>query len=328
MPGRVIRRNLTPPATTRSRAEMPQGAGSGVDEGDNGGEGIMPSEPLDGRCAAMTKAGTPCKRQSATGRAVCASHRGTESDASVAQSGVSIGDQSQHRDSELKTAMPTPDAVTTQANKAGSRTASAAGPTSDQVRSDFCRSCGGMMTGARFCGNCGTSVESPDVASHPGEIEIGTVGPRGRLAVSGKGVALVTLVAVIVVGAVVGGWAVLSRATSSTHTIRGDMSLMDSDSFRGRRTGGACSGSGGYADIDEGTTVSIKNESGTLIGSGSLDAGTIVSDTLGACVFPFNVEGVKDASFFQVEVSHRGGLSYSKKEIEAKSWTVDATLGA
>lgn len=86
------------------------------------------------------------------------------------------------------------------------------------------------------------------------------------------------------------------------------MSLIDSDSFRGRSTGGACSGSGGYADIDEGTTVSIKNESGTLIGSGSLDAGTIVSDTLGACVFPFNVDGVEDASFFQGAANASGPL--------------------
>lgn len=147
-----------------------------------------------------------------TGKAVCASHRGPDGDTAVAQRGASTGDQPQQCDSEPKTA--TPASVITQA-KAGSRTASAADPTSEQVPSDFCRTCGAMMTGARFCGNCGTSVDSPAVASHPGEIELGTVGPGGRLAVSRKGVALVTLVAVIVVGTVAGAWAVLSRATSS-----------------------------------------------------------------------------------------------------------------
>ena len=161
----------------------------------------------------------------------------------------------------------------------------------------------------------------------PGDIELGAVEPGGRLTVSRRGIITVTVLAVLVVGVAVAGWALVGRATESTHTITGDMTLVDLDEFLYLDDGDSCSGSGGYGDIDAGTTVNVKDQSGTLIGSGSLGPGKATSK-LSACVFPFEIEGVKDAKFFQVEVSRRGGLSYSKADMEGMDWTVHASLGA
>jgi len=191
---------------------------------------------------------------------------------------------------------------------------------------DFCTSCGASIAGMRFCGNCGTTAGGG--TRRHGDIEVGAVDSGGRVTVSRKGIITVTVIALVVVGLAGTAWAVLGRATERTHTIRGEMTLMDYDSFRRMSAGSSCSGDGGYSDMDEGATVSVKNQSGTLIGSGHLGAGKIEGDVLKACVFPFEVKGVKDAQFFQVEVGRRGGLSYSKADMEQKDWTVSASLGS
>lgn len=190
---------------------------------------------------------------------------------------------------------------------------------------EFCTSCGAAVAGMRFCANCGAAIGAG--ARRHGDIEVGAVEPGGRVTVSRKGIITVTVIAVAVVGIAAAAWALVGRATEDTHTIKGDMTLIDSDRFRRYDVGDACSGSGGYGDIDEGTTVSVKDQKGTLIGSGRLGPGKIEGSVLKTCVFPFEVTGVKDAQFFQVEVSRRGGLSYSKSEMEKNGWTVHASLG-
>jgi hypothetical protein len=191
----------------------------------------------------------------------------------------------------------------------------------------FCTSCGTPTSGLKYCGNCGTAVGG--VARRAGDIDVGGVDPGGRLTISRKGVITVTIIALLVVGVAAAAWAVLGRATEKHHTVKGEMTLNDYGSFRYDKIGDSCSGDGGYSDIDEGATVSVKNQSGTLIGSGRLGPGTVQGgSTLKWCVFPFEVGGVKDAEFFQVEVSHRGGLSYSKAEMQANDWTVHASLGS
>ena len=192
--------------------------------------------------------------------------------------------------------------------------------------SEFCTNCGAPIAGLRFCGNCGTAVGFG--SRRHGDIEVGAVDPGGRVTVSRKGVITVTVIALVVVGLAGAAWAVLGRATERSHTIKGEMTLIDYDSFRRMSVGASCSGDGGYSDIDEGATVSVRNQSGTLIGSGHLGAGKIEGDVLKACVVPFEVTGVKDAEFFQVEVSRRGGLSYSKADMEQRGWTVSASLGS
>jgi len=192
---------------------------------------------------------------------------------------------------------------------------------------EFCTNCGAAIGGLRFCGNCGTAVAGE--GRRAGDIEVGGVDSGGRVTVSRKGVIAVTVIALLVVGIAAAAWAVVGRATESSHTVKGEMTLNDFKSFRYDKIGDSCSGDGGYSDIDEGATVSVKNQSGTLIGSGRLGPGTVQGgSTLKWCVFPFEVGGVKDAQFFQVEVSRRGGLSYSKADMEKNDWTVHASLGS
>ena len=123
-------------------------------------------------------------------------------------------------------------------------------------------------------------------------------------------------------------WATLGPGAEPVHTITGEMALRDSDRFD-YDVGDSCSGSGGYSDIAQGAPVTVKNQSGTVIGSGSLGPGTIEGDTTAvrACVFPFQVDDVSDAEFFQVEISRRGVLSYSKADMEANGWTLHFSLG-
>lgn len=115
-----------------------------------------------------------------------------------------------------------------------------------------------------------------------------------------------------------------------SHTITGKMELLgDAESVSGSAMGQPCSGLGGYSDMDAGADVTVKDQDGSLIATGSLGPGEIsfLEDPFRACAFRFTVNGVPDASFYEVEVGRRGGLTYSKAEMEAQDWTVEASLG-
>lgn len=78
----------------------------------------------------------------------------------------------------------------------------------------------------------------------------------------------------------------------------------------------------GYSDLTDGTVVSIKDQTGTLLGSGVLSNGT-----LGAGVtFDFTVADVPEAEFYQVEIADRGELPYSLQQLEDAYWTVAASI--
>lgn len=96
--------------------------------------------------------------------------------------------------------------------------------------------------------------------------------------------------------------------------------------------GGDCSTDGGYADIRQGAQVTVTDESGTVVGVGSLAAGTTaeVSDALDMplamkCEFDFSVLEVPDGHpFYSVEVSHRGQLRYQRTALDK---ALELTLG-
>jgi hypothetical protein len=98
------------------------------------------------------------------------------------------------------------------------------------------------------------------------------------------------------------------------HRVEGSFSLPRRD----------CQSSGGGEDIGPGTSVTIRNESGSNIGTGSLGAGVGAS---GGCAYPFAINGVPDAKFYRVEVSHGGEAEYSLAEMESNGWTVIVSLG-
>jgi len=68
---------------------------------------------------------------------------------------------------------------------------------------------------------------------------------------------------------------------------------------------------------------------GVVIASSSLLFGTIVEDpTFGDdCKFKFVVKNVPPTDFYRIEVSHRGQLTFTHDEFEARGWTVDFELG-
>jgi hypothetical protein len=78
--------------------------------------------------------------------------------------------------------------------------------------------------------------------------------------------------------------------------------------------GGECAGQGRVADIRRGAIVTVYDASGAIIGTGQLEAG---AGTDGSCVFPFAIDDVRVGDFVQVEVAHRGRLTYSADEVAA-----------
>lgn len=97
------------------------------------------------------------------------------------------------------------------------------------------------------------------------------------------------------------------------HRVEGSFSMPRSD----------CQGSGGHDDIGPGTMVTIRNESGSTIATGSLGAGR--GD--GGCNYAFAINGVPDAKFYRIEVSHGGEVEYSLAEMESDEWIVIVSLG-
>jgi hypothetical protein len=119
----------------------------------------------------------------------------------------------------------------------------------------------------------------------------------------------------------------LLSAACGSSTLHGSVTLTTSDGLS--RSGSACSGTGGYEDLTGGAPVTITNESGAIIATGSLDAG--VSDATYptvVCHFAYTISNVPAAKFYTVEVSHRGGLTYSQEQLDANGWKSDATIGS
>ena len=54
------------------------------------------------------------------------------------------------------------------------------------------------------------------------------------------------------------------------------------------------------------------------LGSSSYDVG---------CTYKFTIPALPDSDFYKVEVSHRGGITYSKADLEAQGWSVSTSLG-
>lgn len=86
--------------------------------------------------------------------------------------------------------------------------------------------------------------------------------------------------------------------------------------------GFACAGIRGYGDIGPGSSVTIKNESGTLLAKGAIDSSR-GDDT--SCILAFKVFDVPaGARFYKLEISHRGEMSYTEAEVKQG---VDVSLG-
>jgi hypothetical protein len=137
-----------------------------------------------------------------------------------------------------------------------------------------------------------------------------------------------------------GGGGNAEHPTPTSRTIRGTFTLHDASA--GWHEGHSCQGDGGYLDISPGTQVTLKDASGTIIGTsrllsgkglpeglnGDLDlvAGVWTADSF-HCEFPFEVTDIPPSDFYSIEISHRGQINYSAKDLDAAGWLLELTLG-
>jgi hypothetical protein len=153
--------------------------------------------------------------------------------------------------------------------------------------------------------------------------------PR-RIVGAGTLLALVLTLALASVSAVSSSVAGAATAKSDQHTIIGYLSLQEAGGY----FLGPCHGSGGYVDIDQGTPVTVRDESGDVIGEGKFGTGKPTGAAIGgklgyhsACVFKFVVRNVPVSATYTFQVSKRGGLTYTYQELARSKWQLGAVLG-
>ncbi|MEO9126902.1 MAG: hypothetical protein ABI262_19790 [Microcoleus sp.] len=109
---------------------------------------------------------------------------------------------------------------------------------------------------------------------------------------------------------------------SFNHNIKGSLTLKDD--FFGE-VGQFCDGRGGYGDIKSGRQVLVKDHKGETIATGELGIGKIISDN--HCQFALEVNGIRKAEFYTIQIGRRGDLTYSYQEMEDKNWELNVSLG-
>ncbi|MGH3437921.1 MAG: hypothetical protein ACRDRN_15815 [Sciscionella sp.] len=132
----------------------------------------------------------------------------------------------------------------------------------------------------------------------------------------------------VIIGACTVGTAWLATAAArgvsgaDSFTLHGTMSLRTNyHDVTSVRTG--CRGSGGYADISDGTAVTVYNANDAVIATGDLENATSNGN---GCESDIQVPGVPAGNtFYQVEVSHRGKITVSAHN--AESGKVAVSLG-
>lgn len=136
----------------------------------------------------------------------------------------------------------------------------------------------------------------------------------------------VVAVSAVVALAGCGGEAAAGNASPAGHTLTVEFTLTVSDS------GGSCEGGqGGYSDIDPTTAVTVYDAAGKVVGAAPL--GTDCLDTFGDTADPSTaawttkVPGIPDSKFYQVEVGHRGKLTFSRAQLAGADWTAQTSLG-
>jgi hypothetical protein len=117
-----------------------------------------------------------------------------------------------------------------------------------------------------------------------------------------------------------------TEVPETTYTLTGEISLLGLDnSFT--LTAPSCVGDGGYDDFREGTGVTVRDQAGAIIATGSLTGGRRPGSSGNSCAFLFTIPGVPYSAFYSVEVSHRGELEYSFEEMESMGWHLQLEIG-
>lgn len=91
------------------------------------------------------------------------------------------------------------------------------------------------------------------------------------------------------------------------------------DAMKTGRTYACPEGSGGgYEDIARGGQVVIRDGNGSILATTSLLGGTL---GVHGCTFAYSAH-VPDVPFYEVTVTHRGALTYSKQQLAASRWHI------
>lgn len=107
-----------------------------------------------------------------------------------------------------------------------------------------------------------------------------------------------------------------------TFTMDGAMLLNSYDDVSSTTDGG-CTGTGGYSDISEGTTLTVYDAEENVLAVGRLGQSTSSGS---GCLFYFTVDDVpKEQKFYRVEVAHRGKVTFSAEQ--ATSGDIEMSLG-
>ena len=121
------------------------------------------------------------------------------------------------------------------------------------------------------------------------------------------------------------GSAIVLDGAKPPYEIRGEFTLKEGS---GKMGVPGCSGTGGYDDIEYGLSVTVRDGSGHVLGTGRLGEGKLVGSYLPkSCIFEFSVGGLPEVKFYAVEVGRRGELIYSFEEMRATNWRVAFSLG-
>jgi hypothetical protein len=102
--------------------------------------------------------------------------------------------------------------------------------------------------------------------------------------------------------------------------------------FPHRNYGGPCKGADvDYPDIRQGTTVTVRDGTGSLLGTVALEGGTLRKGPLRGkdddCVFSFSLT-VPERDAYWIEVGRRGVVPFPRTELERSNWKADLTIGA
>ncbi|HTR71904.1 MAG TPA: hypothetical protein VMH41_16970 [Mycobacteriales bacterium] len=87
---------------------------------------------------------------------------------------------------------------------------------------------------------------------------------------------------------------------------------------------GPCQGIRDFADIAPGTTVTVTDQAGTIIGSGNLAFDAVTND--GACELADTL-ALPDATFYSIAIAKRSATTIAASDLAAQGWHVDLSLG-
>jgi hypothetical protein len=93
--------------------------------------------------------------------------------------------------------------------------------------------------------------------------------------------------------------------------------------------GSDCSGgAGGYSDIRPGMPLTVRDQDGGIIGSGSLGSGWATDLTGGGCVWRSIITAVPtDAEHYVIEGGSRGEVVFPHDQLADNGWVAELTIG-